>query len=211
MHINTQDHLSSRFGPNWSLLIFCALICFMSGCDQQRYKPAQWRPAARNSRAASDSGADNAVSANENWGTLPSRGATWGTLPAQGGTGWGTLPGRGGWGTLPNRGGSTLPSRVWSTLPGRSGIGTLPFRGGSTLPNRGGFLPEQRWQKFPARPMGTLPNRGGARRGSTLPQRRKIYEAINTSVPEQAWKNLPDRSALRAGQLEDGGSNPLRK
>lgn len=188
----------------------------MLGCNQQRYKPAKWRPAARKSKKSDQPAVSKVVEAVD-WTSLPGRRGTWSTLPN--GVG-GTLPYRLG-STLPGR--STLPSRRWagSTLPSGRGMGTLPNRGIQ------GTLPERRWQKFQGRaPIGTLPQR---RPMGTLPKRGKIYEAISyrksESVQldqsesdsqtklapiEREWKSLPKRTEL-IPKVSEAPENPLRK
>lgn len=124
----------------------------LSGCNQQRYEPAQWRAASRDSTTMPDNSRDESGRTGVNqW--LGS-----------------TLPGRGS--TLPGRIWTTLPQRDWTTMPSRGT--TLPYRGTtlprgnewngnrfqmSTLPRRGTTLPEPRWSRTQIPRGSTLPGR----------------------------------------------------
>ena len=188
-------------------IVICVLfVSSMVGCNQQRYKPAKWRAAARKSKEKqTETGSEKA------WTSLPGRNSA---------NVWGTLPGRSANGTLPFRNGTTLPdgSRRWSQMGG-----TMPARGMGTLPQRGNFgtLPERRWQKLPARgAMGTLPQRKPM---GTLPSRRKSYEISTETLSETAstklaplkreWRAIPSRENLQIRISEDVElpENPLRK
>ena len=117
-----------------------------SGCNQNRYQPAQWRAAARKTTVP----VREEVPGDLRWTSLPK--TRMGSLPLRSPGGW----------TLPNRGmGGTLPMRNWSTLPGGRGMTTLPQR-------RGRWDIRQNW--------GTLPNRGGVGGMNTLPRRQTYPE-----------------------------------
>ncbi len=172
MHSNKQNFLlTNSVGVDSGWYVFLPVVlCFVvfcSGCGQQRYQPAKWRPGLRQW----DSKAGEAMAQTTDWSTLPVRGNTWGTLPSRNGS---TLPRRGG--TLPFRSWSTLPN---STLPNRGGMSTLPSRnwGGSTLPQRQwerrpipgmSTLPQRQWEWRPIPGMSTLP------RMNTLPRRTPV-------------------------------------
>ena len=144
------------------LFVSCFVLCSNAGCNQQRYKPAQWRAAQGNAGGANSQNSQNAGNTTlpvGAWGVLPERSAV---APLTGGGG-GTMPGRN-WGSLPRRGsGSSLPGRG----RGGAGIMSLPrLEGGSSLPKRrwrpptrGGSdtMPRRRWQ--PAPRQGTMPSR----------------------------------------------------
>jgi hypothetical protein len=138
-------------------IALCVMVIAV-GCNQRRYKPSKWRPAARNS-------------------TLPAVGvaqAGGSTLPTRE---FSTLPNRN-WSTLPTRNWSTLPTRNWSTLPGRGQRGAGPGGNWSTLPNRGPggtTLPGREYPEYrvPQRNWSTLPQTVPKRGGSTLPLRIK--------------------------------------
>lgn len=164
MHLQIENSFTSV--ARFALLMLC-IGAVSAGCNQQRYKPAKWRPAARKTTLPESQ--QNKVSGNLRWTSLPT--SQLGTLPFRSGSG-STLPNRGGWsGTLPMR---------WSTLPNR-GMSTLPNRGMSTLPQR--FVPQ--WS--------TLPNRG---RMTTLPN-RPVYPEYRlprrnwSTLPTRNWSTLP--------------------
>ncbi len=154
-----KDNSSTGVFPAACMLLCLFLISF--GCNQQRYKPAKWRAAARNTTLP-----DNE--------TTTANGARWNSLPMTRG---GTLPWRSAGGsTLPSRGvGGTLPLRNWSTLPGGRGVTTLPQRDGG------------RWE-FPLPNGSTLPNRGRVGGVNTLPQRQTYPE---NRMPRGNWTTLP--------------------
>jgi len=186
-----------------SQLVLGVAVCLLmlaTGCNQKRYKPANWRPAARdNSTLPSESERANGgirwanAAGNSSNGTMPYRG----TMPNRG-----TLPYRG---TMPYRG---MQSNQ-GTLPNRGGVGygTLPGRGGYGQPGRG--FPIQNGQRW-----STFPSRGGIGNG-TLPN-RDVYPEYRT--PQRNWSTLPSSSnwsPQRNFPLRDLGStlparNPLR-
>lgn len=207
MHI-AQTQLIRLLQSKLPIVICVLLAVSMVGCNQQRYKPAKWRAAARKSKEK-----QTEIGTSNSWTSLPGRNSA---------NVWGTLPGRKGAGTLPFRNGTSLPdrSRRWSPMGG-----TLPARQMGTLPQRGNFgtLPERRWQKLPARgAMGTLPQRKPM---GTLPRRRKTYEistetkSVSTNAGtklaplKRDWRALPSRENLRIPISEDFKlpENPLRK
>ena len=148
----TLLELTSKSIPGAAIIALCVVV-LTAGCNQHRYTPSKWRPAARQSTLPVAAGLSGTAA------TLPMR--NWSSLPFRGGT---TLPNRH-WSTLPNRGGmTTLPNRNWSTLPQRGG------RSGTTLPNRQlypeYFAPRRDWTTLPE--ISPLRDRRG---GSTLPMR----------------------------------------
>ncbi len=163
-------------------LVFAAcLLVALTGCNQRRYKPAKWRPAARDNstlptsdevRFAGDRWNAGPGSTMPNRGTLPSRGTLpyRGTLPNRRGASFGgTLPGR-----FPERSWSTMPNRNgqrWSTLPRRSGIGI----GNGTLPGRSVYpeyrTPQRNWSTLPT-PRENVPLRNLG--STTLPKRNPL-------------------------------------
>ena len=147
-------------------LLVLGMLLISAGCNQQRYKPAPWRAAARKTTLPVD---EASSTRSVRWTSLPM--TRMGSLPMRN-AGQSTLPNRGFGGTLPNRGGfgGTLPLRNWSTLPGRD-MTTLPSRGGgmNTLPQRQ-LYPEYRQ---PRRNWTTLPQSGAQQPrwiGTTLPR-----------------------------------------
>ena len=153
-----------------------AIVSVLTGCNQHRYQPAEWRAADRDSTTLPSSNRDTDAGL-AGGSTLPWRGANSGsTLPWRGST----LPYRGS--TLPWRG-STLPYRG-TTLPGRNWT-TLPFRGqdgdnwnnggwnnGSTLPNRGRAMQYRSQTTLPSSSQRQQPTWSTLRHpGSTLPTR----------------------------------------
>lgn len=144
-----------------------AVLCALTGYNQHRYQPAQWRAADRDSTTLPNSNRNaEADLANQMGSTLPWRGMNSGT----------TMPWRGT--TLPGRG-TTMPWRG-TTLPGRGT--TLPYSNWTTLPNRG-------WSNG-----SPLPDRGRAiqyRSQTTLPNSR-IQES-NWSTLRNPGSTLPSR------------------
>ena len=157
MQIRIENSTTTVFRATIFVL---GVIVISSGCNQHRYKPAQWRAAARKTTLPAD---EKLSTSSVRWTSLPSR---MGSLPMR----------NAGGSTLPNRGGigGTLPLRNWSTLPGRRRMTTLPLRGGgmNTLPQRQTY-PEYR---LPRRNWTTLPQAGARQRGplgwtgTTLPR-----------------------------------------
>ena len=104
--------------------VLFAMLLGISGCNQNRYQPAEWRAAPRSTTLP-----------NENDAAADSRGFRFGTtLPGRGTTlpreNWTTLP-RQGFPRLPRA--TTLPERNWlpdemTTRPWRNGMTSLPHR-----------------------------------------------------------------------------------
>lgn len=170
------------------IALACCMLFVATGCNQRRYKPAKWRPAARDNSTLPT--ADERKIDGPRWvninsgGTMPSRGTlpyrAQGTLPGRGTSYSGTLPQRN-WSTLPNRG-IQSPRRFpiqngqrWSTLPRRGGVG-------GTLPSRQ-IYPE--YQRTPQRNF------------STLPTNSRWTPPGNFPLRNQSGSTLPGRNPLR--------------
>lgn len=143
------------------LIAFTCVSLTLSGCESQRYKPADWKS---DNSTLTDRGGVAVVSPKDKKNLKrPQSPTNWMELSGTGGELAGSRRYNG---TLPYRGG-TLPYRG-GTMPYRGG--TMPYRGG-TMPYRGGgntSLPERqyRWDAnvngttIPARnAVGTLPRR----------------------------------------------------
>ena len=181
-------------GVRWAaVLIVIAMIgpVPLTGCNQPRYQPAEWRAAPRPSSSVAPDG--TSLPDASRFGNL----TPWTDPNLPSGADAGRFRGpadtlNASWGTLPNGVGTTLPMRNFSggtTLPYRAGT-TLPYEAGSTLPPRG----YRSGTTLPQIPGTTLPLRefrrgipSFDRPGSTLP----LPNRNQSSLPLRNFPNNP--------------------